>query len=726
MTHNSYVLSDEYAERVYAGLLGKAIGVYLGRPVEGWEYSRIQAEVGTVDQYINSRLGLPLIVADDDLSASLLFARALEHADCLTPDVIRETWLTYVAEKQTVLWWGGYGRSTEQTAFINLKDGMLPPESGSAQVNGPVISQQIGAQIFHDVHSLYYPLEPDRAAFVSREAASASHDGIALDITSYFAALRSLAFTGEKWQKLCRDALPWIGTTSVLSKCKRRVQAADVVHRVLEIASDNDWRTNRDIVDQEFGYGVMPGPCHSVSNFAISLLALLQGRTPLEALTIAASAGFDTDSNAGLVGLLSGINSGIDGIKETNLWQEVADRLILVSAQGSDCITDVAREASVIIETVRGRSTGSAPRSDAIRSRLDFPWEGVTHGFTRCPYIRRVPTQPSIVRRHATEVDACRVSQRRGLSLCSDGQANVISIPTFLDPLETSTNFRTIGTPRLFPGSRVTVTFDNSSPTVVRFYTLFDTPAGVLCVPGETHSIQGKSDISVTIPSVDNYAPFRIGFEIESETEVVLSRLVWCGAGTDYRISGNLQADIWDLQPRELSYWISDAENFEADFDLCVALADQRGPAHARLGGLWSDIEASATVRIGQNKSAGIAARTQGLRHGIAALIVRTDNDARQFQIIHQSGEEIRVLAKSELSVHDAELCRLTLNISESTATAVCRPASDRSVTKTHLTADLQEGDWIAEDLVPPYGGVGLWVERGACSFDDFRFTVSK
>ena len=35
-------LPDDYAERVYAGVLGKVIGVYLGRPFEGWTYERIQ------------------------------------------------------------------------------------------------------------------------------------------------------------------------------------------------------------------------------------------------------------------------------------------------------------------------------------------------------------------------------------------------------------------------------------------------------------------------------------------------------------------------------------------------------------------------------------------------------------------------------------------------------------------------------------------------------------
>ncbi len=38
----------EYAEAIYAGVLGKIIGVYLGRPVEGWPYEEIQARFGEV------------------------------------------------------------------------------------------------------------------------------------------------------------------------------------------------------------------------------------------------------------------------------------------------------------------------------------------------------------------------------------------------------------------------------------------------------------------------------------------------------------------------------------------------------------------------------------------------------------------------------------------------------------------------------------------------------
>ena len=33
-------LPDDYLERVYAGVLGKLIGVYLERPFEGWTHQR--------------------------------------------------------------------------------------------------------------------------------------------------------------------------------------------------------------------------------------------------------------------------------------------------------------------------------------------------------------------------------------------------------------------------------------------------------------------------------------------------------------------------------------------------------------------------------------------------------------------------------------------------------------------------------------------------------------
>ena len=52
--------AEEYAQRVYAGVLGKCIGVYLGRPLEGWTYDRIRKRYGTVEGYVSRAPERPL------------------------------------------------------------------------------------------------------------------------------------------------------------------------------------------------------------------------------------------------------------------------------------------------------------------------------------------------------------------------------------------------------------------------------------------------------------------------------------------------------------------------------------------------------------------------------------------------------------------------------------------------------------------------------------------
>src|SRR5689334_12707225 len=105
-------LPSDYLERTYAGVLGKLIGVYLGRPFEGWTYQRIMAELGEIRGYVHERRNMPLIVTDDDISGTFTFLRALAdygYLRDLTPQAIGQTWLNYIIERRTVLWWGGLG-----------------------------------------------------------------------------------------------------------------------------------------------------------------------------------------------------------------------------------------------------------------------------------------------------------------------------------------------------------------------------------------------------------------------------------------------------------------------------------------------------------------------------------------------------------------------------------------------------------------------------------------
>ena len=51
----NYKLDKNYEEKVYAGVLGKIIGVFLGRPFEGWTYDRIMKELGPINYYVKNQ-----------------------------------------------------------------------------------------------------------------------------------------------------------------------------------------------------------------------------------------------------------------------------------------------------------------------------------------------------------------------------------------------------------------------------------------------------------------------------------------------------------------------------------------------------------------------------------------------------------------------------------------------------------------------------------------------
>src|SRR5918996_731019 len=214
----------DYAERVYAGVLGKIIGVYLGRPFEGWTHEQIMENLGKIKYYVNDRRDLPLrnhqlVVTDDDISGTFTFIRALadyNNSSDLTPAQIGQIWLNYIIENRTILWWGGLGNSTEHTAFLRLKDGIPAPRSGSIALNGKVVAEQIGAQIFIDGWGLIAPGDPALAADLARRAASVSHDGEAIYGAQVIAALIAEAFIESDIDKLLDSAMGFIPTDSII------------------------------------------------------------------------------------------------------------------------------------------------------------------------------------------------------------------------------------------------------------------------------------------------------------------------------------------------------------------------------------------------------------------------------------------------------------------------------------------------------------------------------
>jgi ADP-ribosylglycohydrolase len=301
---------NQYLEKLYGGLLGKCIGVRLGAPVEPtiWTYDRIRKTYGDIHVYIKDYKNF---AADDDVNGPLFFIRALldSKGDITEKDIAR-TWLNYTREGIDFYWWGGYGRSTEHTAYLNLKSGMDAPESGSMEVNGQTVAEQIGGQIFIDSWGWVFPNNPEKAARYARMAASVSHDGNGIYGGIFIAVCVSLAFSVEKVPAIVEKALTYIPEDS---------EYARVVRAVKDFYQENpqDWRLCMDFLIENFGYDRYPGVCHIIPNAGVCVLALYYGEGRFDrTIEIATMCGWDTDCNAGNVGAILGVLTGPSAIPD--------------------------------------------------------------------------------------------------------------------------------------------------------------------------------------------------------------------------------------------------------------------------------------------------------------------------------------------------------------------------------------------------------------------------
>src|ERR1700758_1470629 len=369
--------SPDYLERVYAGVLGKIIGVYLGRPFEGWTQQRILSELGEIWDYQHERLGVPLVVADDDISGTFTFLRALpDHGGSadLSAEQIGKSWLNYIVENRSILWWGGMGNSTEHTAFLRLKNGIPAPQSGAIATNGKTVAEQIGAQIFIDGWALVAPGNPGLAAELARKAGSVSHDGEAIYASQLLAAMEAQAFVEPGIDQLIETGLKYLPADCLITRL-----VSDVRNWY---RTDNDWRLTRDRIEREYGYDKFPGNCHVIPNHAIIILSLVYSEDNFgRALMIANTSGWDTDCNSGNVGCLIGIKNGLAAIV-AKLREPVADKLYLSTADGGRCITDAVRETYEICRIAHQLGQArpiSTPKNGA---RFHFSLAGSVQGWS--------------------------------------------------------------------------------------------------------------------------------------------------------------------------------------------------------------------------------------------------------------------------------------------------------------------------------------------------------
>ena len=572
-------LPPDYAERVYAGVLGKLVGVYLGRPFEQWTHERIEQELGEIRGYVTGHPAIepakranPLVVTDDDVSGTFTFLRALaDYGPGVTPAQIGQTWLNYVVEGRSTHWWGGVGVSVEHTAYLHLKDGMRAPETGSAAVNGRVLSEQIGAQIFVDGWAMACPGDPEKAADLARRAASVSHDGEAIHAARVVAAMEAQAFVEADVGRLLDAGAAQIPSDSVIARMIGDVRDWH--------AADGDWRATRRRIEQRYGYDRYRGICHVVPNHALIVLALLYGAGDFsESLMIVNTSGWDTDCNSGNVGCLLGVRGGLAAIGGE--WREpVADRMYLSSADGGRAVTDAATEAVAVVNAGRALAgePAWAPKGGA---RLHFTFPGSVQGFEG------------------------PVEHADGALAIGPGAALT---PTFI-PREAlgMSGYELQASPSLYPGQTVRAGVEGGPfRLVVRAY---DGAGELVTLRGPEGAAEWR------VPDTGGQPVAQVG--IEASGHVRLDRLGWDGAPD---VTLTRPADGGALWRRA---WVHGVDHWDDHWPEPFRLIHDRGRGLLIQGAReWRDYEVSAAVVPETVAVAGIAARVQGLRRYYALLL---------------------------------------------------------------------------------------------------------
>ncbi|MCH2176734.1 MAG: ADP-ribosylglycohydrolase family protein [Lentisphaeria bacterium] len=596
----------DYDEQVYAGVLGKVIGVYMGRPFEGWTKERIQEKWGQIDRYVHEDVGASLVVSDDDITGTFTFIRALEDSGLYeqTPEeFFGKNWLNYLIEEKTILWWGGMGLSTEHTAYLRLKNGIPSPRSGSIELNGNTVAEQIGAQIFIDAFGMVCPGRPQLAAELGARSAKVSHDGEAVYAAQVVAAMVSAAFIEKEM-----DSLLDIGVSVVPADCL----IAEVHRDIRKWAKiDKDWETTWIRISDKYGYDTYGGNCHVIPNHAIMVLAWVYAPDNFhQAQMIINTAGWDTDCNAANVGSVMGIKLGLDRINEDYDFQgPFADRLVIPTAEGSRGISDCLLESRYIAQL--GRKIMGWQAQTGSTYWHDFKMPGACHGYMA--ETKEFNTKSaSYVSHSALDGGALKIDYHVDISKVSR-----VSTPVSSD----STGWYGLYfTPRVYPGQIITVQYRCES---------IKGSANLRCFIRDFHEkenlhyndpicLNKEGQVSILVPDLSRGIVGDFGFEISAHKK---------SSGTLYiqnvSIAGEPRLSFPHNINEDMSGWVFDYDAslgaFSDDSELLSHFGKNEGRGECTCGNdSWRDYTYGARLKIHLADKAGILGRYQGKEKYVA------------------------------------------------------------------------------------------------------------
>ena len=438
-----------------------------------------------------------------------------------------------------MLWWGGMGNSTEHTAYLRLKQGYEAPLSGSVELNGKVVAEQIGAQIFIDGWALVAPGNPEFAADLAGRAGSVSHGGEALYGAQCLAAMEAQAFVESDINKLIDTGMSVIPNDSIIYTMINDIREWH--------AKEPDWRVARELLAESYGYHIYGGNCHMIPNHGLMILSLLYGDNDFQrTLMIVNTCGWDTDCNSGNIGCLMGIKDGLAGLSTGPDYRgPVADRMYLPTADGGNAISDAVTQTMRLVNTGRALQ-GMAPIAPKDSARYHFDLPGAVQGFMNDDAV----DARDVVAISNVQAPDLSSNGERLLALdyaaLAPGRVGRVGTAAFVPSAAVGAHFegqgyKLLASPQLYPGqtirARVLTDSGNASAVDVGVYVQHynrDDGLDVLVGASEQMSAGQSALLEWQVPDLEGYPIAIVGIQISGDSgasgRVYLDWLTWDGA----------------------------------------------------------------------------------------------------------------------------------------------------------------------------------------------------
>ena len=507
------MIPENYAERVYAAVLGKCIGVRLGAPVEAesWTYERIRAVYGEkIHGYLRP---YRVFGADDDVNGPAYFFQVLEEKDDPQLMDFAHAWVDLVREGKGFFWWGGVGKSTSHTSYHLIRSGAPLPLKREDLRGLKDEDESVGGQIFVDFLGLALPGQEQRAAELGGRLAAVAHFDDGVSGGRFMAAANAAAFDSDTVEEIVLRALRTIPEEGDYARVTKAV--LDFFHQHPE-----RWQDCRNMLEKEWGYDRYSGVCPMIPNAGVCVMALLYSGGDLNrGVEIATLAGWDTDCNAGNVGSILGAFGGLSPI-DACYREPFHDTAILSGVSGEINQCDLPSLAKRIAR--RGFELLGQPVPETLRAEeglhFDFELPGSTHGMlVSNPFVLQLSNSGERSFRGKRSLQAVFNRLQKGME-------TRLYFKTFYTRAEFEDGrYSPVFSPRIYPGQRLSMQifmekWGGTEPLRLRPYVR--TAFGHRDYEGEDFRLENGrwQEIAFRIPEVDGGIIEEAGLRVFSDS----------------------------------------------------------------------------------------------------------------------------------------------------------------------------------------------------------------